>query len=186
MPRSKGIVIGFWIGTALFCLQIGFTAYAQLRLPQVAEGPTRRAGGLHSRSGHLPYGKRPEDFNAQQMESAGPSFPGTACAIARLRHPPCDRVWLESRIGHALSTALTDVRITPVESTSCCPLSGIWVTSAASESSREARQIRSASTTPPSGKSPTAFGGASAAAGESWKFSDGMRPSAHARPFPPH
>src|SRR5436305_956566 len=37
MPRSKGIVIGFWIGTALFCLQIGFTAYAQLRLPQVAE-----------------------------------------------------------------------------------------------------------------------------------------------------
>src|SRR5438093_3560449 len=37
MPRSKGIVIGFWIVTALFCLQIGFIAYAQLRLPQVAE-----------------------------------------------------------------------------------------------------------------------------------------------------
>jgi DoxX-like family len=37
MPRSKGMVIGFWIVTALFCLQIGFTAYAQLRLPQVAE-----------------------------------------------------------------------------------------------------------------------------------------------------
>src|SRR3984893_18395033 len=37
MPRSKGIAIGFWIVTALFCLQIGFTAYAQLRLPQVAE-----------------------------------------------------------------------------------------------------------------------------------------------------
>jgi hypothetical protein len=37
MPRTKGIVIGFWIFTALFCLQIGFTAYAQLRLPQVAE-----------------------------------------------------------------------------------------------------------------------------------------------------
>jgi hypothetical protein len=36
MPRSKGIVIGFWIVTALFCLQIGFTAYAQLSLPQVA------------------------------------------------------------------------------------------------------------------------------------------------------
>jgi hypothetical protein len=36
MPRSKGMVIGFWIVTALFCLQIGFTAYAQLRLPQVA------------------------------------------------------------------------------------------------------------------------------------------------------
>ena len=39
-PRSKGIVIGFWIVTALFCLQIGFTAYAQLRLPQVAEAFT--------------------------------------------------------------------------------------------------------------------------------------------------
>ena len=40
MPRSKGIVIGFWIVTALFCLQIGFTAYAQLGLPQVAEAFT--------------------------------------------------------------------------------------------------------------------------------------------------
>jgi hypothetical protein len=41
MPRSRGIVIGFWIATALFCLQTGFTAYAQLRLPQVAEAFTR-------------------------------------------------------------------------------------------------------------------------------------------------
>jgi DoxX-like family len=41
MPRSKGIVIGFWIVTALFCLQMSFTAYAQLRLPQVAEAFTR-------------------------------------------------------------------------------------------------------------------------------------------------
>ena len=41
LPRSKGTVIGFWILTALFCLQIGFTAYAQLRLPQVAEAFTR-------------------------------------------------------------------------------------------------------------------------------------------------
>ena len=40
MPRSKGIVIGFWTVTALFCLQIGFTAYAQLSLPQVAEAFT--------------------------------------------------------------------------------------------------------------------------------------------------
>jgi hypothetical protein len=37
MPRYNGIVVGSWIVTALFCLQIGFTAYAQLRLPQVAE-----------------------------------------------------------------------------------------------------------------------------------------------------
>ncbi|MGI8551536.1 MAG: DoxX family protein [Dehalococcoidia bacterium] len=33
-PRA--ITIGFWIVTALFCLQMSFTAYAQLRLPQVA------------------------------------------------------------------------------------------------------------------------------------------------------
>jgi len=35
--RSRGLVVGYWIVTALFCLQIGFTAYAQLSLPQVAE-----------------------------------------------------------------------------------------------------------------------------------------------------
>jgi hypothetical protein len=37
LPRPRGIVIAFWAVTALFCLQIGFTAYAQLRLPQVSE-----------------------------------------------------------------------------------------------------------------------------------------------------
>src|SRR5690242_8873111 len=36
MTRSKRMAVGFWIATALFCLQMGFTAYAQLRLPQVA------------------------------------------------------------------------------------------------------------------------------------------------------
>ena len=40
IPRSKGIVVGFWSVTAIFCLQIGFTAYAQLALPQVAEAFT--------------------------------------------------------------------------------------------------------------------------------------------------
>lgn len=34
---SKGTVAAFWIATALFSAQIGFTAYAQLTLPQVAE-----------------------------------------------------------------------------------------------------------------------------------------------------
>ena len=34
--RTKGMVVGFWVATGFFCLQIGFTAYAQLRLPQVA------------------------------------------------------------------------------------------------------------------------------------------------------
>jgi hypothetical protein len=37
VPRSRGLVIGFWVVTALFCLQMGFTAYAQLTLPQVAD-----------------------------------------------------------------------------------------------------------------------------------------------------
>lgn len=36
MKAPKGLVAGFWISTALFALQMGFTAYAQLRLPQVA------------------------------------------------------------------------------------------------------------------------------------------------------
>jgi DoxX-like protein len=35
-PRTKGMVVGFWVATALFTLQMGFTAYAQLRSPQVA------------------------------------------------------------------------------------------------------------------------------------------------------
>jgi len=33
-------IVVYWIVTALFCLQMGFTAYAQLRLPQVAEAFT--------------------------------------------------------------------------------------------------------------------------------------------------
>jgi hypothetical protein len=32
----KGTTIAYWIVTAIFCLQMSFTAYAQLRLPQVA------------------------------------------------------------------------------------------------------------------------------------------------------
>lgn len=37
MQPSKSTRIGFWVATVLFCLQMGFTAYAQLSLPQVAE-----------------------------------------------------------------------------------------------------------------------------------------------------
>lgn len=37
---SKAVSIAFWLVTALFCLQMGFTAYAQLSLPQVAEAFT--------------------------------------------------------------------------------------------------------------------------------------------------
>ncbi len=37
-PGARGATtVVYWIATALFCLQMGFTAYAQLRLPQVAE-----------------------------------------------------------------------------------------------------------------------------------------------------
>ncbi len=39
--RPKGMVIGYWIFTGLFCLQMSFTAYAQLRLPVVAESFSR-------------------------------------------------------------------------------------------------------------------------------------------------
>lgn len=37
MSRAQGLVVGFWVVTVLLCLQLGFTAYAQLTLPQVAE-----------------------------------------------------------------------------------------------------------------------------------------------------
>jgi DoxX-like family len=37
MKNSKGTVVAYWVFSALFALQIGFTAYAQLCLPQVAE-----------------------------------------------------------------------------------------------------------------------------------------------------
>lgn len=36
--KTKTIV--YWAVTALFCLQMGFTAYAQLRVPQVAQAFT--------------------------------------------------------------------------------------------------------------------------------------------------
>ena len=36
----KAQTIPYWIVTVLFCLQMSFTAYAQLRLPQVAEAFT--------------------------------------------------------------------------------------------------------------------------------------------------
>jgi hypothetical protein len=38
-PNAKAIV--FWIVTALFCMQMGFTAWAQLRLPGAMEGMAR-------------------------------------------------------------------------------------------------------------------------------------------------
>ncbi|MDQ2645348.1 MAG: DoxX family protein [Myxococcota bacterium] len=37
MSHSKGMRLGYWAVTGLLCLQLAFTAYAQLSLPQVAE-----------------------------------------------------------------------------------------------------------------------------------------------------
>jgi hypothetical protein len=37
---AKPNTIAYWIVTALFCLQMSFTAYAELRLPQVADAFT--------------------------------------------------------------------------------------------------------------------------------------------------
>lgn len=36
IKAPRGITIMYWAATALFCLQMGFTAYAQLRLPEVS------------------------------------------------------------------------------------------------------------------------------------------------------
>jgi hypothetical protein len=41
LRRSRTTAVCFWIVTTLFCVQIGFTAYAQLTLPQLAEAFTR-------------------------------------------------------------------------------------------------------------------------------------------------
>jgi uncharacterized membrane protein len=38
---SKWLVAGFWISTAIFALQMSFTVYAQLKMPQVAQEFTR-------------------------------------------------------------------------------------------------------------------------------------------------
>ena len=37
-PKAR--TVAYWIVTALFCLQIGFTAYAQMRLAEVSEAFT--------------------------------------------------------------------------------------------------------------------------------------------------
>src|SRR6188508_1520751 len=40
MTRSRRVLVGFWVATAIFCLHMSFTAYAQLSLPQVADAFT--------------------------------------------------------------------------------------------------------------------------------------------------
>ena len=43
LSRRRWTTFAFWSVTTIFCLQIGFTVYAQLQLPQVAEA-FRRLG----------------------------------------------------------------------------------------------------------------------------------------------
>jgi len=48
-PHTRVGTVAYWIVTALFCLQMAFTAYAQLRLPQVAEMFTHLGYPAHFR-----------------------------------------------------------------------------------------------------------------------------------------
>jgi hypothetical protein len=48
MKTSKGLVTGFWISTALFCLEMSFTAYYELANPQVGENLARLGFSNHA------------------------------------------------------------------------------------------------------------------------------------------
>ena len=85
--RSKSVVIGFWIATALLCLQLGFTAYAQLRLPQVAEAFT-----------HLGF---PDYF---RVELALAKLLGVVLLLAPV--PPRLKEWAYAGFAFTLASAL--------------------------------------------------------------------------------
>ena len=87
LPRSRGLVIAFWIVTALFCLQIGFTAYAQLRLPQVAAAFT-----------HLGF---PDYF---RVELTGAKFLGIVLLVAPV--PARLKEWAYAGFAITLGSAL--------------------------------------------------------------------------------
>ena len=87
MSRSKGIAAAFWIVTALFCLQIAFTAYAQLRVPQVAEAFT-----------HLGF---PDYF---RMELAWAKFLGVVLLLAPVA--PRLKEWAYAGFAITLASAL--------------------------------------------------------------------------------
>jgi hypothetical protein len=85
---SKGTRIAYWVFTALFALQMGFTAYAQLRIPEVAEV-----------FAHLGY---PEYFRIQLswMKLAGVVVLLLPMAPARLKE------WAYAGFAIVLSSAL--------------------------------------------------------------------------------
>jgi hypothetical protein len=81
------MVVGFWIATALFCLQIGFTAYAQLALPQVAQAFT-----------HLGF---PDYF---RVELSWAKFLGVALLLAPV--PARLKEWAYAGFAITLASAL--------------------------------------------------------------------------------
>jgi len=87
MPRSKRMLIGFWIATALFALQIGFTGYAQLRLPQVSAAFT-----------HLGF---PDYF---RVELSWAKFLGLALLLAPV--PPRLKEWAYAGFAIDLASAV--------------------------------------------------------------------------------
>jgi hypothetical protein len=87
VPRSRGLVAAFWIATVLFCLQMGFTAYAQLRLPQVAEAFT-----------HLGF---PDYF---RVELSWAKFLGVALLLAPV--PARLKEWAYAGFAITLASAL--------------------------------------------------------------------------------
>ena len=58
MKASKGLVAGFWVFTALFCLEMIFTAYYELLvLPQAAQAFTRLGFSANSSRVELSWAK---------------------------------------------------------------------------------------------------------------------------------
>jgi len=84
---ARATTVLFWIVTALFCLQISFTAYAQLRLPQVAEAFT-----------HLGF---PAYF---RVELACAKLLGVALLLAPV--PPRLKEWVYAGFAINLASAL--------------------------------------------------------------------------------
>lgn len=89
LPRSRslGLVVCYWVATTLFCVQMGFTAYAQLRLPQVAQAFT-----------HLGY---PGYF---RVELSWAKLAGLVAIVAPL--PPRLKEWAFAGFAFTLASAL--------------------------------------------------------------------------------
>jgi hypothetical protein len=84
-PKARTIV--YWIVTALFCLQMSFTAYAQLRLPQVAE--------MFTHLGFPPYFR---------VELSWAKFLGVALMLAPV--PPRLKEWVYAGFAINLVSAV--------------------------------------------------------------------------------